>query len=203
VAAGDQHQVLAHELEALGGGGVRRAAQGIEEHGSASIERFPLDRDAGARARRWSGGRPVLSCAAPMQRRDFLKGSLAAGAALAMPACSGGGRTAAGPTAPRPDTARFSDPSLVELADLALQAAREAGASYADIRIADYRRQTVATREARVLSIRDSEDRGFGVRVIAGGTWGFAASARVTREEVVAVARRAVAIARANSALQR
>ncbi|HLU66993.1 MAG TPA: TldD/PmbA family protein [Kofleriaceae bacterium] len=138
-----------------------------------------------------------------MQRRDFLKGSLAAGAALAMPACSGGGRTAAGPTAPRPDTARFSDPSLVELADLALQAAREAGASYADIRIADYRRQTVATREARVLSIRDSEDRGFGVRVIAGGTWGFAASARVTREEVVAVARRAVAIARANSALQR
>ena len=140
-----------------------------------------------------------------MQRRDFLKGTLAAGAFITVPACGGGGKKLAAPGAgvTRPDPARFSDPSLVELADLALQAARDAGASYADIRIADYRRQTVATREARVLSIRDDEDRGFGVRVIVDGTWGFAASARVNRDEVVVVARRAAAIARANAALQR
>jgi len=136
-----------------------------------------------------------------MRRREFLTGSLAAGAVVA---CRTGKST--GPVVPaarKPGMDRFSDPSLVELADLALQAAREAGATYADVRIADYRRQNIATREARVLSIRDAEDRGFGVRVIARGTWGFAASAAVDRDEVVRVARRAVEIAVANSALQR
>ncbi len=136
-----------------------------------------------------------------MRRREFLKGSLAAGAVAA---CRGG--TSPGPTGPVPSSARlnqFSDPTLVELADLALDAARAAGATYADIRIAGYRRQEINTREARVLAIRDSEDRGFGVRVIAKGTWGFAASASVTRDEVVRVARRAVDIAVANSVLQR
>ncbi len=148
---------------------------------------------------RRAGGRVLAS--RTMRRRDFLKGSLAAGAVAA---CRGGGST--GPTGPKPSPARlnqFSDPTLVELADLALDAAREAGATYADIRIAGYRRQMIDTREARVLAIRDSEDRGFGVRVIAKGTWGFAASASVTRDEVVRVARRAVEIAAANSVLQR
>src|SRR5688572_9714965 len=110
-----------------------------------------------------------------MDRRDFLRGGLAAGAVITLPGC--GSKPAArgsGPGArPVPPAARpaFSDPSLVELADLALEAARGAGATYADIRIADYRRQSVNTREARVLSITDSEDRGFGVRVIAKGAW--------------------------------
>jgi TldD protein len=139
-----------------------------------------------------------------MKRRDFLRGTVAAGAFATIPSCGrSSGRVTTAPAAPRADTSQFSDPQLVELADLALQAAREAGATYADIRIADYRRQTISTREARVLSISDSEDRGFGVRVIVDGTWGFAASARVSREEVVAVARQAASIARANSALQR
>jgi TldD protein len=136
-----------------------------------------------------------------MRRRDFLKGSLAAGAVAA---CRGG--AAPGPVAPRARSARlnrFSDPGLVDLADLALDTARRAGATYADVRIADYRRQNIRTREARVLGVVDAEDRGFGVRVIVKGTWGFAASATVTRDEVVRVARRAVEIAAANSVLQR
>jgi TldD protein len=136
-----------------------------------------------------------------MRRREFIKGSLAAGALVACRSGSTTGPVAPGPRPPKLD--KFSDPSLVELADLALQAARDAGATYADIRIADYRRQMVSTREARVLEMRDSEDRGFGVRVIAKGTWGFAASASVTRDEVVKTARRAVEIAMANSVLQR
>ena len=137
-----------------------------------------------------------------MRRREFLRGTLTAGAAAALlPAC-GGASGRSGPARPAPARTAFSDPGLVELADLALDTARSAGASYADIRIADYRRQSVSTREARVLSINDGEDRGFGVRVIAGGAWGFAASASVTRDEVVRVAKQAVAIARANAALQ-
>jgi TldD protein len=136
-----------------------------------------------------------------MRRREFLTSSLAAGAVVACRTGSGNGPVA--PSTRRPGMDRFSDPALVELADLALQAARDAGATYADVRIADYRRQEIDTREARVLSIRDAESRGFGVRVIARGTWGFAASAAVNRDEVVRIARRAVEIAVANSALQR
>jgi TldD protein len=130
-----------------------------------------------------------------MQRRTFLKGTAAAGGLLI--ACGG---KSAGPKAP---AVTFSDPDLVTLADLALDTARGAGATYADIRIADYRSQRISTREARVMSIDDGEDRGFGIRVIAAGTWGFAASSTVSRDEVVRVAKRAVALARANSVLQR
>ena len=57
--------------------------------------------------------------------------------------------------------------------------------------------------EARVVSVADDTSRGFGVRVIARGTWGFAASSQLTRAEVVRVARQAVAMAKTNSALQR
>jgi TldD protein len=95
------------------------------------------------------------------------------------------------------------DPAILALADAALQAARDAGATYADIRIADYRTQAMRAREARVISVSDDTSSGFGVRVIANGTWGFAASARVDPAEVVAVARRAVALAKANSVLSR
>ena len=141
-----------------------------------------------------------------LKRRDFLRGGLAAGAALTIPAC-GSKPAARGPgPAPRPRPAArptFSDPTLVELADLALEAARAAGATYADIRINEYKRQSISTREARVLSINDGQDRGFGVRVVAKGAWGFAASAAVTREEVVRAAKQAVAIAMANASLVR
>lgn len=137
-----------------------------------------------------------------MKRRDFLKASSLL--ALGAYACNGGpqsGNTSEKPSAKQKPT--FSDPKLRQLADRALEAARAAGASYADIRIADYRRQRINTREQRVLGITDSEERGFGVRVIAQGTWGFAASASITADEVVRVAERAVALAKVNARLQR
>ena len=90
-----------------------------------------------------------------------------------------------------------------DAADVALNAATMGGASYADIRICRYRNQTIHTREERVQSIANSESYGFGVRVLVDGTWGFAASSRVEADEIAAVARRAVAMARANRAVQR
>lgn len=92
---------------------------------------------------------------------------------------------------------------LKELASAALDAARSAGASYADIRINRYRNQYIGTREEKVESISDNESFGFGVRVISGGAWGFAASTKVTRDEIVRAAREAVTIAKANAKLQR
>ncbi len=88
------------------------------------------------------------------------------------------------------------------LADVALEAARSAGASYCDVRIGRYLQQFIVTREKQVDNVVNTESLGVGVRVIAQGTWGFAASSDLSKEAVAQAARTAVAIAKANSKLQ-
>lgn len=129
-----------------------------------------------------------------MNRRQFLGCSTAAAAGLLLT------RPARGMVI-TPFTAPDAD--LKDLAAAALDAARSAGATYADIRINRYRNQFLSAREERVEWVSDNESFGFGVRVIAGGAWGFASNTHVTREEVVKTARKAVAVALANSPLQR
>jgi len=90
-----------------------------------------------------------------------------------------------------------------ELANVALNMARERGAQYADIRISRTLNQFVNTRENRVEGVTDTETYGFGVRVLVDGAWGFAASSNVQKAEIARVAERAVSIAKANRAIQR
>ncbi len=89
-----------------------------------------------------------------------------------------------------------------QLADAALEAARSAGASYADVRIGRYLNQFLFSRDAKIQNVTNTESFGAGIRVIVNGTWGFAATNDVTVEGIVAAARNASAIARANSAYQ-
>jgi TldD protein len=89
------------------------------------------------------------------------------------------------------------------LAMVALDAARSAGADYADVRINTNRTQFVSTRERRISGLADNQTSGFGVRVLVQGTWGFAASGTVNPDEVARIAGVAVAQARANRAAQR
>ena len=91
-----------------------------------------------------------------------------------------------------------SSTELRDLADAALASAKKLGASYADIRINRYRNQFIFTRDRRVQNIVNTEDYGFGVRVIVDGTWGFASSSVVTKDEIARVAAQAVGIAKAN-----
>jgi TldD protein len=123
-------------------------------------------------------------------RRQFLKAG-AVGAASA---------TAAAQTA-RLVEARglMVEATLATVIERALAAAKAAGATYADIRVVRRRTELVATREARVESVNAGESYGLGVRVIARGAWGFAASALVTAPEAERVARLAVDIATQNS----
>lgn len=125
-----------------------------------------------------------------MKRRDFLKTTAASTPFLFLPHVPG-----------FPYPRGEADRSL--LAETALNTAENLKASYADIRIGLYRTQSVSTREQRVTGISDSESSGFGVRVIVNGTWGFAASHILTVDEVRRITREAVAIARANSQLQK
>ncbi len=88
------------------------------------------------------------------------------------------------------------------LADSALNKATSLGASYADVRIGRYLNQYVFTREEKVQNVVNTESFGVGIRVIANGTWGFAATNTVTEEGIIAAASQAVAIAKANSRIQ-
>jgi TldD protein len=88
------------------------------------------------------------------------------------------------------------------LADAALNAATAAGARYCDVRVGRYLRQSVLTRESRVENIVNAESTGIGVRVIADGAWGFAATNEMTVDAAAAAARSATAIARANATIR-
>jgi len=88
------------------------------------------------------------------------------------------------------------------LADVALNAARGAGATYTDIRIGRYLNQFIITRETKVQNIVNTESYGVGIRVIAGDTWGFAATDDVTSDGIAKAAVQAVDIAKANSKIQ-
>nr|WP_302180005.1 TldD/PmbA family protein [Chryseosolibacter indicus] len=94
-------------------------------------------------------------------------------------------------------------PAKKNLADVALSTAKSSGATYADIRIGRYLNQFISTRENKVQGIESSESYGCGVRVIANGTWGFAATNEVTTEGIKKAAQRAVAIAKANAKFQK
>ncbi|MGQ0800223.1 MAG: TldD/PmbA family protein [Pseudomarimonas sp.] len=88
------------------------------------------------------------------------------------------------------------------LADVALAAAKEAGATYCDVRIGRYLNQFVVTREDKVQNVVNTESTGVGIRVLANGTWGFAATNSLKSDAVAQAAKQAVTIAKANSRLQ-
>src|SRR5687768_4058871 len=94
-----------------------------------------------------------------------------------------------------------TDASRAEAAEAALARAASLGASYADIRVNRYRRESIATRERQVQSVSRSTSYGLGLRVLVNGAWGFAATNRVEPVAARAVAEQAVAIARANARL--
>jgi len=88
-----------------------------------------------------------------------------------------------------------------QLADAALTAARSKGATYTDVRIGRYLNQFVVTREDKVQNIVNTESYGVGIRVIANGSWGFAATDVLTKDSIAKTAELAVAIGKENARL--
>lgn len=132
-----------------------------------------------------------------MKRRDFILRSAVAGGALSVLDVR---KLLAQPA--RADDFTF-DVQERELAFRALDVARGAGATYADVRVSRNRSQSVSTREQQITGLSDSETMGLGVRVIASGSWGFAATNVLTDDDVGRAASQAVAQARANAVAQR
>ena len=89
--------------------------------------------------------------------------------------------------------------SMQELAAWALNIANQRGATYADVRVVDDRSRALATKNGKIGNASDSRSQGFNIRVLLDGAWGFASSAELGREEVEAIAARAVDIAKASA----
>ncbi len=77
------------------------------------------------------------------------------------------------------------------------------GVDYADVRTVDEDSESISTRNGVVESLTQSHSLGFGVRVLWRGAWGFAASNDLGRASQRAVARRAVAVAKASASVSR
>jgi len=131
-----------------------------------------------------------------VERRDFLQLSGFAAGALLIPSWDPYARPWSGSLTPIPTADKK------QLANIALDAARARGATYADVRIARQLNQFINGRETKIQNITNTESFGVGIRVIAEGTWGFAATQDVTPDGVKRAAEKAVAIAKANSRLQ-
>src|SRR5437879_7166850 len=92
---------------------------------------------------------------------------------------------------------------MYDLANLAFDMAQLRVAAYADVRVMHLRQRDLTTKNGEVGTLAQSESIGLGIRVLANGAWGFAATDRLTREGVAACAAQAVSIAKASALAKR
>ena len=133
-----------------------------------------------------------------MERRKFIQYTGLGAGALMMPSLLLGNNISA---------EALLDPGMgillkKNMADVALNTAKSAGATYADARIGRYLNQYVFTREDKVQNVVNTESFGIGIRVIVNGTWGFASTNSVTEDAIKIATMQAVSIAKANSRIQ-
>lgn len=132
----------------------------------------------------------------PVSRRDFITQSSLALAGVTLPASAGfsvaGARRLQG-----------GDPLAKQLCMLALDAARGAGAQYADARVVSTRRQVLSVIGEQPGTPEDEEDLGFGVRALVDGVWGYASTPDLARRQAFRLAQAAVDQARAAAASRR
>jgi TldD protein len=90
-----------------------------------------------------------------------------------------------------------------DFGETALKEAEKRGASYADIRISEINNEnlTVKNGEPEVVSL--SQAKGFGVRVIVNGAWGFAGSVDINKQEIKETVEKAISIAKASVLLKK
>ena len=89
------------------------------------------------------------------------------------------------------------------IAQLALDTAVSRDATYADARAVATRNRSLTTKNGRVGHASESDSIGVGIRVIADGAWGFAATGNLGSAAIEAAAARAVEIAKASARVKR
>lgn len=90
-----------------------------------------------------------------------------------------------------------------DFGELALREAEKKGASYADIRICEILNENITVKNGEPESVTFSQKKGFGVRVIVDGGWGFAGSIDINKPEIRKTAAKAVRIGKASALLKK
>jgi TldD protein len=88
---------------------------------------------------------------------------------------------------------------MFDLLREACHAAAHAGCQFADARYLEIRRQRVSSRDQALSGCSDSDDRGFGVRVLYQGAWGFASAPGSDAAAISRVVEQAIRIARVSA----
>src|SRR5271165_3605527 len=88
---------------------------------------------------------------------------------------------------------------MKDIAREALDSAVHGGAEYADVRVIESKERAISTKNGKPGHIASSESMGLGIRVLAGGCWGFAATDDLSKSGVESVAALAVGIARSSA----
>lgn len=89
-----------------------------------------------------------------------------------------------------------------ELVELALNIAKLKGASYVDVRLIRKQSENISIKNGRAQALTRDDDSGIGIRVICNGSWGFAATAKLTKNDILNTAALAVRVAKASSTLK-
>ncbi len=85
----------------------------------------------------------------------------------------------------------------------AIDKAEKGGASFAEVRVFGYKYETVSTRDGQIESCGNYNDRGYGIRVIKNGAWGFASTSIIDESTVDEIAQLALKEAEATSKVQK
>ena len=92
---------------------------------------------------------------------------------------------------------------MKDLALRALDLVARRGVTYADVRVIETRDREVSTKNGKAAHMSSSESMGLGIRVLAAGCWGLAATDDLTREGIESAATVALEIARSGSAAKK
>jgi TldD protein len=92
---------------------------------------------------------------------------------------------------------------MKDVALRALDAVVRRGVGYADVRAIDSREREITTKNGKPAHVDSGESFGIGIRVLAFGCWGFAATDDLSNEGIVACASLAVEIARSGTAARK
>src|SRR2546425_642033 len=92
---------------------------------------------------------------------------------------------------------------MQDVAEQVLQAALDAGAAYADVRVQAVEAEDLTVRNAVLETAEHTSSSGVGVRVLVDGAWGFAATYEIDGDHPADTARKAVDVGRASALVKR
>ncbi len=88
---------------------------------------------------------------------------------------------------------------MKDMAYTALNTALDYGATFCEVRVIRSKRQGINVKNELVEELIDRVEEGIGIRVISNGSWGFAGTSFLDRENIIKTAKKAVDTARASS----